>query len=266
MHKFKYALLALPMLLAAVTHAQTAGTIIFTANQTTATSGFAPLLTWSTTPAATSCNATNAWNGVKFASGTAQQPAITSTKTYGLTCVWGNGSSLVSWTAPTMNADNSALTNLAGFKVVFGNSATTLTQSVAVNDPKATSVTIPALAAGTWYFAVRAVNALQIESADSPVVSKTITGASGSKDVTVTITTTTPPPTATLKTTATVAYDIVRSNGVRNLGRPVGTIAIGKPCESTYVVATNYYRVSAADVTITTTPRSRSIVARCAKS
>jgi hypothetical protein len=268
MHKFKHALLALPLLLlGSLAQAQTAGTITFTANKTSATGSLVPVLTWSTSPVASSCTASGAWSGTKFASGSETLASITSSKAYTLSCSWGNGSSTVSWTKPTKNSDDSTLTNLAGFKVMFGNSASALTQSKAVNDANATSTTVAALASGTWYFAVRAVNTDGVESDNSTVVSKTISSASAAKTVNITITGgTTPPPTPSLKTVNRDVYDVVTSNGYRSLGRKVGTIAIGKPCQSTYRVYSNHYKVTTSDVTITRTPRSTNVVARCATS
>jgi len=263
MHKIKYALLAIPvLLLGSLAQAQTAGTITFTANRTSATGSLVPVLTWSTTPVASSCTAGGAWTGTKFASGTATLPTITSSKSYTLTCSWGNGSSTVTWTKPTKNTDNSALTDLAGYKVVFGNSAGSLSQSKSINDPNATSTTIPALGSGTWYFAVRAVNASGVESANSTVVSKTISSASASKTVNVTITGTTNP---TLKTVNAMVFDVLHdSSGARILGRQVGTIALGKACDSTFKVYSSHYAVSKSDASISVTPRSTHVVARCA--
>ena len=268
MHKFRHAVLALPLLLlGAIAQAQTAGTITFTANQTSATGSLVPVLTWSTTPVASSCTASGAWSGTKFASGTQTLAAITSSKSYTLTCTWSNGTATVNWTAPTTNTDGTALTNLAGFKVVYGTSATALNQTQVVNDRNARSAVLPALTAGTWYFAVRAINTAQAESDNSNVGQKTIPGANASKTINITITAAPPPPpppTQTLKTTSTRVYDVRTQNGERVLGRQVGTIAIGKPCQSSYKVGTNYYRVTLSDVKITTTPRSSSVVARCA--
>jgi hypothetical protein len=265
MHKFKYALLALPlMLLGSLAQAQTAGTITFTANKTSSTGSFAPVLTWSTSPVASSCTASGAWSGTKFASGSETLASISSSKSYTLTCSWGNGSSTISWTKPTKNSDNSTLTNLAGFKVVFGNSASALNQSKSISDPNATSTTISALGSGTWYFAVRAFNSNNIESDNSSVVSKTISSASAAKTVGITITGGTTP-TPSLKTVNGDVYDVVTSSsGSRRLGVKVGTIAIGKPCQSTYKVYSTHYRVTRTDVTLTRTPRSSSVVARCA--
>jgi hypothetical protein len=276
MHKISYALWALPlMLLGTVAQAQTAGTITFTANKTSATGSLTPVLTWSTTPVATSCAASGAWSGTKFASGSETVAQITTSKSYTLTCSWGNGTATVNWSIPTQNADGSALKDLAGFKVVFGNSATALSQSKSISDPKATSTTLPALASGNWYFAVRAVNSAQVESPNSNVAQKTIAAANAAKSVDITITAATPPPPPTppptttlkLKTISTRVYDILmQSDGSRLLGRQIGTIAIGKPCGETYKVGTDYYRVNRDYVNVTRTPRSSSVVVRCAKS
>ena len=265
MHKFKYALLALPMLLlGSMAQAQTAGTVTFTANRTSATGSLVPVLTWSTSPVASSCTASGGWSGTKFASGSETLASITSSKSYTLTCSWGNGSSTVTWTKPTKNSDGSTLSNLSGYKVVFGNSASALNQSKSISDPNATSTTIAALASGTWYFAVRAVNSSNVESDNSSVVSKTISSASAAKTVNITITGGTNP-TPSLKTVNRDVYDVVTSSsGYRSLGVKIGTIAIGKPCQSSYKVYSSHYKVTRSDVTITRTPRSTTVVARCA--
>jgi hypothetical protein len=269
MQKASYALLALPlMLLGSFAHAQTAGTITFTANRTSATGSLTPVLTWSTSPVASSCLASGAWSGTKFASGTETLATITSSKSYTLTCTWGGGgTATVNWTAPTRNTNGSTLTNLSGFKVLFGTSSTALNQSKTVSDPRATSTQITALGAGTWYFAVRAVNSSQVESANSNVGQKTITAASAAKTVNITITASTPPPpTSTLKTIGTRVYEIRTDNGRTVLGAVVGSIALGKPCDASYQVPTiQYFKVNKADVKLTATPRSTTLVANCAK-
>ena len=269
MHKFSYALFALPlMLLASMAQAQTAGTINFSANQTTATGSLTPVLTWSTSPVASSCTASGGWSGTKFASGSETLATITASKSYTLTCAWGGGSATISWTAPSQNTDGSSLTDLSGYKVAYGTSSGSLTNVQAVNDAKATSATIAALASGTWYFAVRAVNSTGVESANSPVAQKAITSATAAKTVNITINPSTPPPTTTLKTTGTRVYQVVFVNGVRSRGVQVGTIAIGKPCDSTYQLrsGSSYFAVNKADVAFTRTATSQHVVATCAKS
>jgi len=86
----------------------------------------------------------------------------------------GVGTATVNWTPPTTNTDGSALTDLAGYKVVYGRSATTLDQTVPTINLGITSFTVTALTSGQWYFAVRAVNAAGLESDLSNVASKTI--------------------------------------------------------------------------------------------
>jgi hypothetical protein len=85
-----------------------------------------------------------------------------------------NGTATVTWTPPTTNTDGSALTDLAGYRVAYGNSSTNLGQSQSLDNPGLSSYTVNNLAAGTWYFAVYAVNSSGIESGISNVASKTI--------------------------------------------------------------------------------------------
>src|SRR5678815_2204382 len=83
MHRLSNAFRALPLLLLGTfAHAQTAGTITFTANKTSATGSLTPVLTWSTTPVASSCTASGAWSGTKFASGSQTLATITTSKSY----------------------------------------------------------------------------------------------------------------------------------------------------------------------------------------
>lgn len=85
------------------------------------------------------------------------------------------GSATVSWSAPTTNTDGSALTDLAGYHIYYGTSATSLTQSVNITSSAIASYVLQNLASGTWYFAVTAVTNAGAESARSSVVSKTVT-------------------------------------------------------------------------------------------
>lgn len=84
------------------------------------------------------------------------------------------GRATVSWAAPTQNADGSALTNLAGYLVFYGQSGADLVQVRTVNGVGTTSLVIDNLASGTWYFQMSAFNADNIESSRTPVVSRTI--------------------------------------------------------------------------------------------
>src|SRR6187551_2427126 len=146
-------------LAAGAVQAQTAGVVTLRSNQTSATAGFVPVLTWSTNPVAKSCVASGGWSGTKAASGTQTLSAINGT----LTCSWNSGSAVVAWNAPTTNTDGSTLVNLAGYRVYYGTSSSSFPQSVTVNNVAALNASITPLTAGTWYFKVRALNSNQVE-------------------------------------------------------------------------------------------------------
>jgi hypothetical protein len=80
----------------------------------------------------------------------------------------------LSWQPPTTNTDGTALTDLAGYRVYYGNSPTTRTKIANVASPGVASHLIENLGPGTWYFTVTAYNTSGLESSDSPMASKTI--------------------------------------------------------------------------------------------
>lgn len=85
-----------------------------------------------------------------------------------------NGTALVSWQPPLKNTDGSALTDLSGFKIRVGRSASKLTRQIDITNPGISSLVIEELSAGPWYFAVIAVNSKGIQSALSAVRSKVV--------------------------------------------------------------------------------------------
>lgn len=80
----------------------------------------------------------------------------------------------LSWTPPTQNTDGTSLTNLAGYRIVYGPSASSLTQIIEVPNSAVSSYVVENLTAGTWYFAVKAYTSAGAESANSNVASKSI--------------------------------------------------------------------------------------------
>jgi hypothetical protein len=76
----------------------------------------------------------------------------------------------VSWTKPTTNSDGSALTDISGYQVVYGTSATNLSQSMSIAGASTTSALIGGLTSGTYYVAVRTVNSSGSASSPSGVV------------------------------------------------------------------------------------------------
>jgi hypothetical protein len=166
--------IAAALLLAAGLAQAQAPTVALSVNPANGVGSVAPTLTWSSTQAQ-SCQASGGWSGAKATSGTQTLPAVTVNTTYTLTCTGptpaANGSAALTWVAPTTNTDNSPLTNLAGFRVQYGTSQSTLDQSVSVSGATTTTRTITALPAGTWYFGVRAVTTQGVESGLSPIAS-----------------------------------------------------------------------------------------------
>jgi hypothetical protein len=84
------------------------------------------------------------------------------------------GSATLSWTAPTVDTNGEPVTDLAGYNIYYGKSATTMTSVIAVNSPASGSYTINNLAAGTWYFAIASYNTQAMVSALTAIVSKAI--------------------------------------------------------------------------------------------
>jgi len=65
----------------------------------------------------------------------------------------------LSWSAPTENTNGSALTNLSGYVIYYGTSASAMTQTIDVNTVGILTYVVDNLSAGTWYFQIVAVNA-----------------------------------------------------------------------------------------------------------
>lgn len=80
----------------------------------------------------------------------------------------------LSWVPPTLNVDGTALTNLAGFEISYGDVSGQYAHSVSVGSPSITSAVIENLAPATWYFAIKTVNSSGTRSDFSSQVSKTV--------------------------------------------------------------------------------------------
>jgi hypothetical protein len=84
------------------------------------------------------------------------------------------GSAALSWTAPTENEDGTTLTDLAGFKVYWGNGSGGYPNSFTIENASVTTYTVDGLSAGTWQFAVTAFNEARVESGFSAPATKVI--------------------------------------------------------------------------------------------
>lgn len=135
-------------------------------------------------PNGTACQAAGIvdWNGAVAASGTKSVKPGTGTKTLTLACTVPGpaekGSVTLTWQPPTQNVDGSALTNLSGFRLYYGTAANALNTTAAINNAGVSRYTIENLNAGTWHFAITALNSSGAESDKSGTVSKTVTDTS----------------------------------------------------------------------------------------
>ena len=79
------------------------------------------------------------------------------------------GSTTMSWSVPTQNVDGTPLTDLSGYRVIYGTSPNNLNQSQSVTGAATTALMLTGLAAGGYYFAAVTVNSAGIASAPSGV-------------------------------------------------------------------------------------------------
>jgi hypothetical protein len=84
------------------------------------------------------------------------------------------GAASLSWEPPTTNTDGSTLTDLAGYRIMYGASPTQLTQTIQLANAGLSAFVVENLAPGTYYFAVRAYTSKGAESADSNVMPKVV--------------------------------------------------------------------------------------------
>lgn len=82
-----------------------------------------------------------------------------------------NLSVTLSWTPPIERADGTALTDLAGYRIYYGADSAQLDQVIGVDDAGLSTYVISGLPAGTWYFAMTALDAGGLESGPSAIAS-----------------------------------------------------------------------------------------------
>jgi hypothetical protein len=80
----------------------------------------------------------------------------------------------LSWMPPTHNVDGTQLSNLAGYRIHYGQVSGQYDYSVPVGSPSITSATIENLAPARWYFAVTAVTSSGTQSDYSAQLSKVV--------------------------------------------------------------------------------------------
>lgn len=197
-------------------------------------SPLATQLVWSA-PGASTCTAGGAgnvaaWSGTVPTSGTRNLTGIAIDMALTLSCPVP-GKATLEWERPTTNTDGTALTNLAGYTILYGTTATTLVSTVQVNSASVTAYTVDNLAAGTWHFGLRSRSTSGAESANSNTVSKAIAGSNFAATVAIDVTQTPSPPTL-LSVTETTAMEIRPNSTGALIASRVGLVPLGTRCYS----------------------------------
>jgi hypothetical protein len=112
-----------------------------------------------------------AYHGVEIAAtdGNSVTPLPAFTIVVSPAAVTGDGVS-VAWQPPTQNDDGSTLTDLSGYKIHYGTTPGSYSDSVAVQNPGLTRYDLSSLPKGQVFIAMTAVNASGAESEYSPEV------------------------------------------------------------------------------------------------
>lgn len=141
-------------------------------------------MTWSGI-AVDRCTAGGGWSGIRSASGTATVGPITELTTFSLSCsgpggtvvkmlsVSAIGETTITWRAPTENTDGTRLTDLAGYRLYYGQTSGAYTNVVEIMNPAVTSHVVK-LRSGDFFFAMTAVDRERNESARSNEISRTM--------------------------------------------------------------------------------------------
>ncbi len=76
----------------------------------------------------------------------------------------GSASVTLSWTPPTENEDGTALTDLAGYNIYYGDAQGTYPNSIRIDNPGISTYVVGNLTPKTYYFVATAFNAFGVES------------------------------------------------------------------------------------------------------
>jgi len=80
----------------------------------------------------------------------------------------------INWTPPTENTNGTALTDLAGYDILYGTASGYYTQKISVPNAGISTYVVDDLGPGTYYFSVAAVNSAGTESPLSTEVKATV--------------------------------------------------------------------------------------------
>jgi hypothetical protein len=265
--------LALLALLPAIAFSQALPTAVISTDATHAIAPATVRVTWSSTNA-TSCVASGGWSGTKALSGTQEITGVQETTTYSISCTGTAAvvdTATVSWTPPTTNSNGTPLTDLAGFRVYYGTSATNLSQMGPIVSSSTTQQTITGLTVSAWFFGVRAFNSRNIFSDMSNISSKVIVqGVAPTASASTTVTVNTRPSAPVMRAVDTVAMSVKMDwDGAFALvpSSVVGSVPLGTLCDSDRDVKGGWNKVDPESVAWSVSPsnRPKHVIARCAE-
>ena len=134
---------------------------------------------------ASNCTAGSGWSGSRATSGNANVGPLNQATTFRLTCDGAGGSAVamisvrvndsvtLNWQAPAQNVDGTPLTDLAGYRIYYGQQSRNYSESVPINGTSRTDYSLN-LSSGDYYFAMTAIDADGNESGYSNEVLKTV--------------------------------------------------------------------------------------------
>ena len=139
-------------------------------------------LSWSSA-GASECQASGGWAGAQPLQGSTVVGPLNSGTTFTLSCSGSGGSAVamlsvgvtgvitLKWAPPTENVDGTPLTDLAGYRILYGERSRSYTRQLQVSSESASQQDV-VLASGTYYFAMTALDREGNESAYSNEVVK----------------------------------------------------------------------------------------------
>ena len=124
--------------------------------------------------ATTGATGTSASGGTAASSGSSSSGTSANNNTGGSSTTVNGPNVKLAWTPQTENTDGSALTDLVGYKIHYGNESQNYTSTLSVDNPGIATYVVQNLPAGKYYFAVTAYNSAGVESLLSDEVSATL--------------------------------------------------------------------------------------------
>lgn len=149
-------------------------TVALVANPTVIGTGESTTLRWNSTHAS-SCSANGAWSGQRAPNGEIKVGPLQNKATFSLTCAGDGGNAMamisvavndsikLTWQAPSRNLDGSAIDDLAGYRIYYGQQSGEYSDSILIQQPGARghALTLPS---GSYFFAMTALDAEGNES------------------------------------------------------------------------------------------------------